>query len=170
MALKMRVSTRYGTHLPALLECVRRTTGPILELGVGAFSTPVLDALCQMSGRLLVSCETDGDYGAWAQAYARPNHPVLRLDSWDAAPIEARQWSVALVDHSPDTRRVVEVERLAQRCECVVLHDSNGRYEHHYHYSTIYPLFRWRWDDTHAEPSTTVLSNYLDLTGWGARP
>jgi len=40
-----------GTHLPALLACVSRTAGGVIELGVGHFSTPILHAVCEAAGR-----------------------------------------------------------------------------------------------------------------------
>jgi hypothetical protein len=159
-ALNMRVSSRYGTHLPVLMAAVARTAGSVLELGIGAFSTPYLHWACAFAHRPLLSVESAGPYAEWAKWYSRGLHFVLPVDNFDAAPIEAKFWDVALVDHSPSERRVTEIARLAQCCRFVVIHDSNGRYEKDYHYSTIYPLFKHQYTFTGLEPSTTVLSNF----------
>lgn len=161
----MRVSTRYGTHLPVLMAAVERTAGAVLELGVGAFSTPYLHWACAFARRPLLSVESAGPYAEWAKSYNSDLHAVLAVNNFDAAPIESRFWDVALVDHSPSERRVVEIARLADRCRLVVIHDSNGRYEQHYHYSTIYPLFRYKYDFNGLEPGTTVLSNFVEFGG-----
>jgi hypothetical protein len=163
VALRMRVSSRYGTHLPVLMAALARTTGAVLELGVGAFSTPYLHWACAFARRPLLSVESAGPYAEWAQWYAGGRHEVLAVDSFDAAPLEAREWSVALIDHSPSERRVVDVRRLAERCRFVILHDSNGRFESHYHYSTVYPLFKYKRDYGALYPAVTVVRNFEDL-------
>lgn len=162
-ALNMRVSSRYGTHLPVLMAAVARTKGAVLELGVGAFSTPYLHWACAFAQRPLLSVETAGPYAEWAKWYAGGLHSVLPVSSFDEAPIERRWWDVALVDHSPSERRVVEIRRLALCCKFVIIHDANGRYEQAYHYSTVYPLFKHKYDFNGLEPGTTVLSNYAEF-------
>jgi hypothetical protein len=159
-ALNMRVSTRYGSHLPVLMAAIHRTRGAVLELGVGAFSTPYLHWACAMAQRPLLSVESFAPYATWAKDYSRGLHVVMSVESFDAAPIEARSWDVALVDHSPSARRVVDIRRLADCCRFVILHDSNGRYEKDYGYASVYPLFKYKYDFTGLEPSTTVLSNF----------
>lgn len=163
VALRMRVSSRYGTHLPVLMAALERTSGAVLELGVGAFSTPYLHWACAFARRPLLSVESVGDYAEWAKWYAGGLHEVLAVDSFDTAPLEARFWDVALVDHSPSERRAVDVRRLANNCRFVILHDSNGRFESSYHYSTVYPLFKYKRDYGELYPAVTVLSNYADF-------
>ena len=34
----------FATHIPALLACLEHTSGPVLELGSGWFSTPIVSA------------------------------------------------------------------------------------------------------------------------------
>jgi len=43
----------WGTHQVPLITVVVNTKGPILELGCGDFSTPILHALCTAEKRLL---------------------------------------------------------------------------------------------------------------------
>lgn len=160
----MQISIRYGTHLPVLLAAVARTTGSVLELGVGSFSTPVLHWLCRPARRL-VSCETDPKYYHWAAGYRSNWHEVLCLESWDAAPVD-QPWDVVLVDHSPPERRAVEINRLAGQARFIIAHDSNGRYDRFYHYSTVFPSFKYRWTFAEVEPSTTVLSNFEPVEGF----
>lgn len=50
---------RYGSHLRLLLSAVAATTGPILEMGMGHFSTVPIDDLISESGRYLLSTDTD---------------------------------------------------------------------------------------------------------------
>ena len=165
----MKLSPRYGSHLPVLLQALGKTTGPVLELGMGVTSTPLLSAWCGMEGRELRSVDNDQKVYEWAVArYSAPHHAICLVWDWDNARIDGN-WDVVLVDHSPSERRVVEIKRLAHRAQYIVIHDSNGRYEREYHYSTIYPLFRYKLDFTALEPSTTVLSNFHPLDDFWSR-
>lgn len=159
----MKLSARYGSHLPVLLQALALTDGPVLELGMGVTSTPILSAWCQLEGREVVSVENDVDISNWGENhYGANHHRIEYVESWDAAPID-RPWDVALIDHSPSERRVVEIRRLAHRAKYIIVHDTNGRYNREYRYDTIWPLFEHRLDFTALTPSTTILSNLVPL-------
>lgn len=49
----------WGTHQTPLISAVMHTKGPILELGCGDFSTPLLHAICSTNQRMLLSTDTD---------------------------------------------------------------------------------------------------------------
>ena len=55
----MNVSGRYGTHLPCLIKAMEKTTGDVLEMGMGIFSTPYLHYQCILTNRRLTSYEND---------------------------------------------------------------------------------------------------------------
>src|SRR3990172_1807611 len=101
----MKFSVRYGSHLPLLMRVMEITTGPVLELGAGIFSTPVLHWLCTRDHRQLVSMDNDPRFFKWAGGFANQYHKLELVDDWDKADIE-RAWDVVLVDHSPSERRV----------------------------------------------------------------
>lgn len=160
----MHVSGNYGTHLPCLIRVMEKTTGDVLELGMGVFSTPYLHYQCILSNRKLVSYE---NFKSWIQffidyGYECPNHEIVFVDDYSNAKID-KPWDVVLIDQTPDSSRIVEAKRLANLAKYIIIHDSNGRYEKIYHYSEIYPLFKykaiWDKDKTHA----TVLSNFVNL-------
>ena len=84
---KMNVSGYYGTHLAPLIRAMERTTGPVLELGVGFFSTPYLHYACQSTGRHLTSYETSK---TWAGCFTRygyesDTHSIRVVKDWDDA-------------------------------------------------------------------------------------
>ena len=160
----MSISGNYGTFLPGLMKAVEKTNGDVLELGMGMFSTPYLHYQCLLANRQLTSYDNDQN---WAQffidyGYQQPHHHIVVVDDYAKANID-KWWDVVLIDHSPDFRRVIEARRLANLAKYIIIHDSNGRYEKVYHYSEIYPLFKfktiWDKDARHA----TVLSNFSDL-------
>ena len=162
----MNVSIRYSTHLPVLLECMKRTEGTkgdVLELGPGVFSTPILHWLCREQGRRLVTIEQDPLWMSFCNKYyRRGNHRFQLVDNYDQAKIE-QPWDVVLVDHSPAPRRAIEIKRLANLAKYIVVHDAEDRHEPAYQYSAIYPLFKSRYLFTEVEPHTVVLSNFVDL-------
>lgn len=47
------------THIPILAAVVAMTDGPVLELGTGLNSTPLLSEMCFHMSRDLYSIETD---------------------------------------------------------------------------------------------------------------
>lgn len=115
----------WGSHLPALLAAVAETTGPVLELGIGYFSTPHLHALCTAQRRWLVSVE---DNPEWYQLFARyeSNLHSLRLVDYRNALVEmsAKRWSVVFVDHSPGGKNRGNAFSAFINCsELVLVHD-----------------------------------------------
>lgn len=131
-----------GTHFPVLAACVARTRGPVLELGAGEYSTPLLHLLCK--DRLLVTVEHDP---AWLEKFRdteRSLHKLILVRNYDEAKvIEEIAWDVALVDHAPGTRRVTEILRLKDRTRFIVVHDTD---EPGYHYEPVLAGFKYRYD------------------------
>jgi hypothetical protein len=165
MATNMNVSIRYSTHLPVLMEVMKRTTGDVLELGPGVFSTPVLHWLCEKHKRNLLTIETDKKWHEFCNKYYRTEfHKHLWVEKWDdAGTAIKKQWDVVLADHSPSGRRMVEIARLANLAKYIVIHDADPAKDREYHLSEIYPLFKYKFYFGEVEPATVVLSNFIDL-------
>lgn len=166
MAHSMNVSGYYGTHLAPLIQAMSRTTGPVVELGMGLFSTPFLHYACQNAGRALTSYENDASYAEFFTRYGYDTaggHDIHVVSDWSEAMLE-RPWDVALVDHSPSQRRIVDIERLANHARYIVIHDSEPKFEGLYHYSRIYKQFKYRTVYDREWRHAAVLSNFHDLT------
>lgn len=161
----MDVSIRYGSHLPVLMEVMNRTYGDVLELGPGVFSTPVLHWMCETRKRNLLTIETDKKWLRFCQQYYRTeHHKFLYFENWDLCKDAInKEWDVAFIDHSPSERRVVEISQLANKAKYIVAHDSDPWKDHQYHYSTIYPLFKYRFNFDKADHNTVLLSNFVNL-------
>jgi len=161
----MRINIIWGSHLPVLIKLVGETTGDILELGTGLFSTPFLHWSCFNKKRKLVSYEGAGEYIKLLEPYKNDFHDVHAVEDWDSIDIE-KKWDIAFVDHAPDIRRGIEAGRFANHAKYVILHDSAPHNDKYYHYDKIYPLFKYRFDYKKTIPNTTVLSNFVDLTNF----
>ncbi len=155
-------SVKQATHIPMLVKTFELTSGDVLELGSGFFSTTLLRWLCQMHRRTLYSFESSNFWYQKAMVRPVPFHKVIKIDNWNEAKIE-KHWGMVLVDHSPDERRWVEIKRLANLAEYMIIHDSNLSYVKKYGYEKIWDLFKYRYDYTKLNPNTSVVSNFHDL-------
>lgn len=156
----MIISIRYASHLPVLTKLVEATTGPILELGMGLYSTSYLHWACFPKKRELASYESDERWIRYFRDSRCDFHKIEQITDWSSLKIN-NYWEIALIDHAPDPRRSIEAGRLSQNARFVVLHDTEPKHDSLYGYSTIYPLFKHRFDYTIAYPHTTVLSNFV---------
>lgn len=111
----------WGSHLSPLLACVCATRGPVLELGIGHFSTPILHAVCENLGRRLVSVEDNEEWFSAFTKYSKGSHVVV-LKDYDA--IATENWGVVFIDNSPGgIRRKTDFVRFIKSSDYVVVHD-----------------------------------------------
>lgn len=119
--------TSWGSHLVPLMACVCATRGPVLEVGVGNWSTPVLHAYCNAAGRRLVSVDEDK---LWIQQYLPMRvcqHSVasVRYDDY-LHRASGEEWSVVFLDHSPGERRAADALLFRDTAEYILVHDYSG--------------------------------------------
>ncbi len=157
-----------ASHRPLLLLALEATRGsphPIAELGAGDNTTPYLAKLAAREQRNTVSFENNKQ---WSDKFAKLDgkHFSRFCGSWDHAPID-RDWSVVLIDHAPEARRHVDIERLANKAEIIVIHDSEPEATA-YMLGKIWPLFKYRADICVERPyaNSSVVSNSIDVTKW----
>lgn len=150
----------WATHIPLLAACVQLTQGPVLELGAGDYSTPLLHVLCR--GRLLLTLESDPE---WMLRYARlrsQEHHIVEAST--AAEWATGPWSVVLVDGRPARQRPREIELLRPATECFVVHDTEPSHAQSYRWGDVLDGFRYRLDcERWPDAWTTVLSDRLDV-------
>ncbi len=158
----MKLYPHWGSHLPLLIKIVPMTSGSVLELGLGFFSTPVLHWLCFEKNRELVSYDDDHTFIKMFKQFPCDYHKILMVDDWDKIQIE-KPWDVALVDHQ-DKRRKFEVKRLANYAKYVIVHDTNPGADYWFKFSEVFPLYKYRRDYTQYRNNVTVLSNFVDLS------
>ncbi|MFH1184717.1 MAG: hypothetical protein V1755_06715 [Chloroflexota bacterium] len=116
-----------ATHLGVLLACLRATDGPILELGAGLFSTPLIHAFSRKN-RYARTNEQNKEWAERLSALYRGtaddhDHEIIWTPDYAAADITDKPWSVALVDHATHSR-APDLARLKGHAELIVFHDS----------------------------------------------
>jgi len=162
----------YGSHCPILYELMKHIQGPVLELGCGDFSTPLLCDIAKDD--ILVSLESEQewyDQMVTRGYHANPKHSIIYVADWDKMFVEIEQyWTLIFVDHN-GTRRVNDALLLKNRCDIMILHDtdadgSGGKYG----WKDLWQHFRYRKDFKHgnpvAMPATSIVSNVVDVNDW----
>ena len=52
----------WTTHIPMLIKTVNDTRGPVLEIGSGFFSTPLLHWICKYHNQEIITLEHNPEY------------------------------------------------------------------------------------------------------------
>jgi len=161
--MRIKVHKEWSTYLPMLIKCVQATDGPVMELGAGVFSTPLLHWLCEEKGRKLVTYENVEKFYVFAKCYESKTHVVQKVDNYDEIDTESH-WSVVLVDHDA-TRRMMDTIRLKRSADYLILHDTHHevyRYRHVWHHFKY--IYHWKF----CKPWTSVVSNFCEVDpNWG---
>lgn len=182
-----------ATHQRCLIGSVLKTTGPILELGTGWYSTPILHEIAVSQQRHLVTLDNNK---YWLEQFKATNwqsvtplpiglehefHLFHYVEWWDDVRLKVRdyfpeseknRWSVVFVDNGPPIERYYlmrrfffEIEKNLQKEPTVfVFHDTEDY--HPYGYSRIIPKFRYKFTDKAQLAHTTVCSNEFDVSQW----
>lgn len=162
----MKLGMGWSSFIPTLLKAVENTEGPILELGSGMFSTPLLHWICEENGRTLVTYESSKDYYPFARKFRTETHYVSAI--FDEDWINKMKWSVVLIDHGTSLRnchiRGSDAIRLKNCVQYLVLHDTQKRDDDCYGYDKIWQEFKYIYHCTSVSPQTSVVSNLSDLS------
>ena len=102
----------YGSHVLPLFAAAYVTTGPILEMGSGFFSTPMLSKLAQKKGRFHLTADTDSEWLSKFKQYESKDHPLVVVPNgggdkgieWENIGRD-KNWSLVFVDQRPAYRR-----------------------------------------------------------------
>lgn len=157
-----------ATHIQPLTTAVLKTkTGPILELGCGHYSTPLLHVLCQESNRKLISVDSSKPWLNVFRDLERPWHQFIYVPAqeagvkaWDAIGND-EHWSVVFVDHDPAKRRVIDLHRLRAQVDVFVVHDTENITG--YNWEPTLSSFKYRYDFYGYTRKTTLVSDFIDV-------
>jgi len=158
----------YSTHIGVAAACALASRGPILELGAGFYSTPLLHAICLMCGRNLVTVDSDSRWLERFGRYAGPHH-LLEVSNQPSDWAARLRWGFALIDNGQHERACC-LSALAKNAELIAAHDTQAPQES-YGYEPTLSGFTHRFDYRAEElrsgrglvPWTTVVSNCREL-------
>lgn len=142
----------FASFLPVLVRVMSLTSGAVLELGTGIYSTPFLHWACYPKKRELISYENNEQFFRAFQDYQEDFHKVFLADKF--LPPE-RHFDVVFIDHFPQADRMVQLERFVKSANYVIVHDVAPE--------DFVGVSKYRFDYP-AEPRTSVFSNFLDVS------
>lgn len=119
----------WGSHVPMLLAAFEATDGPVLELGAGDCSTPLLHSLCHVTKRSLLTVESNPVWFSRFDALRDEVHDVSLISQWDgfySNVIDGRDWGLIFVDQSPSDSRAAALARVKGKT-VVVVHDAERK-------------------------------------------
>lgn len=167
----MSADLGYHSHYPILASIISRTTGPVLELGMGYGSTPMLHTMTQPE-RTLWSVETDQEWFERLSFLGNARHTVELCSSWEScrALDQASSFEVVFIDSSPGEKRKDLALLFKDTAKYVILHDAECDTMHggggNYQYEKILPEFKYAEVYRLVRPHTLILSN-LEEYGLG---
>lgn len=160
----------YSTHLvPTVTAAVRSgmlwPELPILELGCGHYSTPLLASIAKMQDRKLHVMTSDP---VWAGHFEKDPHEIkwVKPSGWPEASLEG-DWGMVLVDHEEFVVcRFAQLLKLHQNAKVVVFHDANRIEEEGISWGLIQSLYKHVYFFDRYFPTTAILSNFVDPRSW----
>lgn len=117
-----------GSHIPTLLAAFASTTGPVLEVGAGHYSTPLLHSLCSAAQRKLVTLESDPMWWERFASLSSEIHDIRLLENWDGweSVMTEEPWGLVFIDHAPSEHRPLVLAKVPGSAIAVV-HDAQRK-------------------------------------------
>jgi len=116
----------YSTHLEALTRTAVATQGDILELGCGNYSTPQLQAICEVQGR---GFKAQASNAEWASQF--DGVEIVDWNTWEPPKHPSGKWGMVFLDSEEAVRdRIKRLPALAEITNVVVMHDANIALHH----------------------------------------
>jgi len=160
------LSKEYTTHMKVLVHMVQATSGPIIEIGGGLFSTPLLHWLCAEERRKLVTYEDNQLFERFLASFVSRSHSIVMVNDWNQIDLKTH-WSLAFVDHDPvndlkniTKRRQEMILNLKGKADYIVIHDTNDK---GYGTGEFWNNFKYVYHWNYATPNTSVVSDFKDI-------
>ncbi len=160
----------YATHqVPTITAAMRSgilwPELPILELGCGHYSTPLLASVAKAQERKLHIITSDP---IWAKHFEKDPYDLKVIDksSWSTHRFPG-EWGMVLIDHEElVVHRFAQLFKLHQNAKVVVFHDANRIEELGISWGLIHALYRHVYFFDRYFPTTVILSNFVDPSEW----
>ena len=159
-----------GSHIPVLVKLLPLLDKPVLELGMGWNSTPLLHWITKDLGVNLYSLESDWVWLSKFEQFMDSHHKIFAaydFNDWSKSEFLEdipNNLGLVFVDHRPARKRRSSALFFKDRADFIVLHDSELADHPAYKYTPIYKEFRYKYEYTKVRPHTIVLSNFFDPT------
>ena len=166
--LSFPLDQHYGSHSIVLLAAIFVCqTGPMLELGMGSSSTPLMSRISREQKRILVSVDSDLRWINYFSSLSLNNsfHKMKYVEvntemgvEWGMIQLDnIENWSIILLDHRPGPRRQFDLMIYSYRGDLVILHDTEKSSMYKYDEGLKYYPYHYRF--TRLKTYTDVLSS-----------
>lgn len=125
----------FYTHQPFLKFYAEKCKGPILELGCGEGSTPLLHEICSNKGIQIVTMENNSEWMSRYNKYISPSHRFLSVkdnggaDEWIKTfqdhSLDQIAWGLVFVDQSPWEARHASMDFFKDKTDVMMIHDMD---------------------------------------------
>ncbi len=169
---KSGISEGYGSHQPVLIHMLNTIkTGSVLEFGVGHHSTPVMNLICGMQNRKLLSIDFSVKWLNKFIAYKSSLHDMFVFDNEKLMNKEydffKERHSIAFIDGCPPADRQPLIMLLKDNVDYFVVHDTeqvaDGIKNPVFNYNYDFTLFKHTLHFRQADPITSVVSDLLSI-------
>jgi len=112
----------WQTHQETLIAACYQTSGPIIELGTGDGSTPLLHST--FPERLIISVDTKIE---WLQKFfylASQRHFFMLVKDFTHFELPVQHAGVLFIDSAPAEQRPMCINRFASMADLIVVHDT----------------------------------------------
>lgn len=156
----MKINPEQASHLIHLIDWVKKTTGPVVELGMGFGSTPILHELCR--DRQLVSYENQIRFYNDFRKFASPWHEIKFIEKWEMAEVD-QHWGLAFLDSWPGSSRAELLSRMRNHADYILIHDTEKKHDRYYHMKDTIRSFKYRATYKAWEPYTSIVSDRFEV-------
>jgi hypothetical protein len=165
VGLEYRGVSSLFSHVPVLAAAIGNSLGGVLEIGCGAYSTPLIHWMAGSMNKPVLTIDTDGPWIERVRSFERPWHRIKHVEIASGYARLDAEWGVALVGGEPPDRAAC-VNRL-RHVDFVVVHDTEPNHLGQYP-GMERALAEWnhRLDIRFRQffrNQTTVLSNSVEL-------
>lgn len=161
----------WSSHLEALAWALPQTWGPIVEMGAGWYSTPLLHGYAAATERELFTVDDpqhwEEDFNSLAATYETAWHSFER-GTYQLPVVDMTDGGLVFIDHGTVWRAPSLWEAKNAGARIIVVHDTEptpGKDEEYPGMATALASFKYRLDFTVYPQWTTVLSDVIDLRG-----
>jgi hypothetical protein len=119
----------FSSHQPLLIHVLNTIKeGKVLEFGLGWNSTPLMNLICGMQGRQLISVETNEKWFRPFESYNKSIHPMLLIAGDELLKgthkLFKQRYSVVFVDGAPAELRQPFIEKIKKNADYLIVHDT----------------------------------------------
>jgi len=162
-----------GSHIPVLIKLIQKIDKPVLELGIGYNSTPLLHWMCKEKLLYLISFESDKKWLDKFKDFNDDSHLVGYHDFENnylsnlPSLAEFDYYGLVFVDHKPARKRRSSVRFFANKADYIVVHDSELADTPAYKYTPVFDEFKYKFEFKKVgKPYTMILSNFKKELSW----